>query len=557
MYAVRLWTAIAFIFGVLPLGLSSNEMWDGVVAIHAMTANDWSAMKGWVLDSNWYLTYAIFSLIDYLQQARGLPLWISFKLWTLVVIVGIAAEVYLLARSVFGMPKYVAVWLPALVFSFPIWYVFFSYTCMIGHLTCVWLALAGYRLIYGDKTWVAALGAVVITASFQLASNCAFILALELGRWCVCKEKSLWSYRRSALLLLLSVAVFAATRIIWPPVGSYVGYNRFLNPLQFSSWISYAKYSLLFSTWLVLLLPVFAGLWVASTRDTRSKGKLTSALQNSWKTMLFFIILALAASLPYIAVGLGSPLFVMNFSSVSSVSAALASNSASGLLSVWYGGWGARHMLLMLVPMVLFASWLVAAGQQALTPESKVLLKTLCGTFVLTISIGLAFGVPGHWAKLKRIADQRAMVQALMGIPQLPFGQVDILLDRHAAYVSDLHETNYVLYLAYKSTHWAALMVPEAANVRDWGSADRQLKLTQIANGLPVIASLNVMRDYLQNDHDCKTIIRVKQSELSAIDVLWKAEHQPQHLPKTTVEPVSTTCKNANGFWRQNQTSTN
>ena len=557
MYAVRLWTAIAFIFGVLPLGLSSNEMWDGVVAIHAMTANDWSAMKGWVLDSNWYLTYAIFSLIDYLQQARGLPLWISFKLWTLVVIVGIAAEVYLLARSVFGMPKYVAVWLPALVFSFPIWYVFFSYTCMIGHLTCVWLALAGYRLIYGDKTWVAALGAVVITASFQLASNCAFILALELGRWCVCKEKSLWSYRRSALLLLLSVAVFAATRIIWPPVGSYVGYNRFLNPLQFSSWISYAKYSLLFSTWLVLLLPVFAGLWVASTRDTRSKGKLTSALQNSWKTMLFFIILALAASLPYIAVGLGSPLFVMNFSSSSSVSAALASNSASGLLSVWYGGWGARHMLLMLVPMVLFASWLVAAGQQALTPESKVLLKTLCGTFVLTISIGLAFGVPGHWAKLKRIADQRAMVQALMGIPQLPFGQVDILLDRHAAYVSDLHETNYVLYLAYKSTHWAALMVPEAANVRDWGSADRQLKLTQIANGLPVIASLNVMRDYLQNDHDCKTIIRVKQSELSVMDVMWKAEHQPQNLPKTTVEPVSTTCKNANGFWRQNQTSTN
>ena len=51
MYATRLWTAIAFIFGVLPLVLSSTEMWDGVVAIHAMTANDWTAMKGWVLVS--------------------------------------------------------------------------------------------------------------------------------------------------------------------------------------------------------------------------------------------------------------------------------------------------------------------------------------------------------------------------------------------------------------------------------------------------------------------------------------------------------------------------
>ena len=215
-------------------------------------------------------------------------------------------------------------------------------------------------------------------------------------------------------------------------------------------------------------------------------------------------------------------------------------------------------MLLMFVPLILFASWLVAVGQKALAPEpeSKVLLKTLCGTFAVTITISLAFGVPGHWEKLERIADQRAMVQALAGKPQLPFGQVDILLDRHTAYVSDLHETNYVLYLAYKSTHWAALMVPEAINVRNWGSADRQLKLTQIANGLPVIASLNVMRDYLQNGHDCKTIIRVKQSELSAMDVLWKAEHQPQYLPTTYIEPVSTTCRNADEFWRQNQPST-
>jgi hypothetical protein len=556
MYAIRLWTAIAFIFGVLPLGLSSTEMWDGVVAIHAMTANDWAAMKGWVLDSNWYLTYAIFSLIDYLQHVLGIPLWISFKLWTMVAIVGIAAEVYLLARRVFEIPNCVAAWLPALVFSFPIWYVFFSYTCMTGHLTCVWLALAGYRVIYSGKTWVAALGAVVITVSFQLASNCAFILALELGRWFVSKEKKLWSYRRSILLLLLSIAVFAATRIIWPPIGSYVGYNRFLNPLQFSSWAAYAKYSVLFSTWLVLLVPVFAGLWVASTRSAKSEGKIARALKGHWKTLLFFIFLALAASFPYIAVGLGSPLFVMNLSSASSVSAALASNSASGLLSVWYGGWGARHMLLMLVPMVLFVAWLLAAGQQALAGESGVLLKTLRVTLAVTITTSLAFGAPGHWAKLERIADQRAMVQALIGKPLIPFGQVDILLESHTGYVSDLHETNYVLYLAYKSTHWAALMVPEATNVRDWGSADRQLKLTQIANGFPVIASLNVMRDYLQNDQDCKTIIRVRHSELSAIDVLWKAEHQPQHLPKTTIEPVSTNCKSANEFWRQNQPST-
>ena len=555
MYSTQLWTAIAFIFGVLPLGLSSTEMWDGVVAVHAMTANDWTAMKGWVLDSNWYLTYAIFLLIDSIQHAWGLPLWISFKLWIMVAIVSIAVEIHLLAKRVFEIPDSAAAWLPALVFSFPIWYVFFSYTCMIGHLTCVWLALVGYRLIYSDKAWIAALGTVAMIVSFQLASNCAFILALEFGRWWTCKEKTSWSYRRSGLLLLLSVAVFAATRLVWPPVGSYVGYNRFLNPLEFSSWASYTKYSFLFSTWLVLLLPIFVGFWMASARSSGSKEKIIRTLKGSWKTILFLAFLAVAASFPYIAVGLGSPLFVINLSSATSVSAALASNSSSGPLSVWYGGWGARHMLLMVVPMALFASWFVGIGQQVLSPGSTVLNRALSGTFVAAIAVSLAFGVPGHWAKLKRIADERGMVLALIDKPQLPHGLVDILLDPGEGYVGDLHETNYVLYLAYKTTNWAALMVPEAANVRDWGNTERQLKLAQITNGSHAVASMSVMRGYLQSGQGCKTVIRIRQTDLSAIDVLWNAEHRPQNLPRTTIDPLSTTCENANEFWRRSKTS--
>ena len=130
--SARLWTLLAFVLGLLPLGLTSTEMWDGVVGMQALQAQDWPTLKAWLLDSNWYLTYGIFLMADAVHSLIGLPYWVFFKLWILLIIAGIAFEVKTLATQVFDVPEAVAAWLPALVFSFPVWYVFFSYTTCWG-----------------------------------------------------------------------------------------------------------------------------------------------------------------------------------------------------------------------------------------------------------------------------------------------------------------------------------------------------------------------------------------------------------------------------------------
>lgn len=550
LQSVRIWTLLALVFGVLPLWLSSLEMWDGVVGMYALDTHNWETLKDWLLDSNWYLTYGMFLLADAVHQFAGLPYWVFFKLWITAMVLGIAWESYRLAIDVFEIPATVARWLPAMVFSFPIWYVFFSYTSMLGHLTCAWLGLLGYRLVHGRKAASVAAGAVLVAISFQLASNCAFLLALEAGRWLLFRKRSAWSYARSVTLLTLAVAVFAATRVIWPPVGTYVGYNRLLSPLSAASWLSYAKYTFMFGTWLVLLVPGVAWLcWTAHRLGTT--GRWWARLKQGRNVALALAAAAGAACFAYIAVGVGSPLFVAHFSNSSSVSAVLAANSAGGPISVWYGGWGARHLLLMMIPMLLLAAWLTATAEEDAAPATAARPSPppFHLALALTVTAGLAAGIPGHWGKLKRIAHQHTVVQAMAALPQIPGGRVDLLLNSRVDYLDYIYEANYLLSRAWGGTKWAALMLPDQPAVQAWGDIHRKLTLAQPPKEQVLTGRLNLMNDY-NWAADCKTVARVELPRLGLGDVLWRAEQAPASLPRAQVTPVSSTCQGADPFWR-------
>lgn len=553
MRSARFWTLLAFVLGVLPLCLSSTEMWDGVVGMQALQAQDWPTLKAWLLDSNWYLTYGIFLMADAVHSLVGLPYGAFFKLWLVLVIAGIAFEVKTLAKQVFEVPDPVAAWLPALVFSFPLWYVFFSYTSMLGHLTCVLLALTGYRLVYARNKAVAGVGLVLVSMSFQLASNCAFILAIESARWALSPQKKQWSYSRSALLLLASVAVFAATRLVWVPQGTYVGYNHFLNPLALTSWLAYVKYAVFFGTWLVLLAPVIAGVWYARRAGTTNVGateKSTLLQPAPWPMAAALVWTALAACGPYIAVGLGNPLFTAGLASSSSVSAVLASNSANLPVSVWYGGWGSRHALLFMVVIVIAAGWLM--GRIVRNPRLKAAtaLRSVQASLMAAVCLNLAFCLPGHWAKLERLAKESTVVAALAAKPPLPPGQVELVLDQREDYLSSVYETNHLLYRAYQTMHWTAVMLPDHPAVRAWGDEHRQLTLAQPAAMREKVARLNLMGDYDWRNA-CITVAKVTLPKLGVLDVLWRAEHAPQSLPPAQLTPVSSTCSAANAFWKQ------
>ena len=547
--SARNWLILTFVVGVLPLWLSSTEMWDGVIGIHALTSRDWGTMHGWILNSNWYLTYVLFLLADVTHQITGLPLWVFFKLWISLMVLGIAFEAYRLAIDIFEIPPFIAEWVPALIFSFPLWYVFFSYTPMVGHLTCAWLALHGYRLIYSEKKWKRAGGFIFITLSFQLASNCAFLLSLEAVKWLLCKDKSTWSYRRSIFLLLLALGAFAATRVVWPPVSTYVGYNQFLDPRALSSWVSYAKHIALFGTWLVLLVPIAIGAWWTRRHHDYLQKNLQITYLKDWKIWVSLALLTFSACMPYVAVGLGSPLFAINLFPAYSVSAALASASASGPVTVWYGGWGARHMLLMLIPLVLSATWATSRSQRLASPASNSLLPPLSGALIIMVTINLFLGVSGHWAKLERLAQERTVVISLAVKPVLPDGEVELLFDKRIGYLVYMYEANSLLHKAYNDNKWSALMYPDQPAVKSWGDNYRKDIREQSRKWPSMVAKLNVMENYSWGN-TCRTVAKIGLPTLSSWDILWRAEHSPKQLPPAYITPVSSNCTNANEFWR-------
>lgn len=544
--SVRFWTTLAFVLGVMPIWLSSVEMWDGVIGSYARESNNWSIIKDWLLDSNWYITYAIFWFAESTHQLIKVPFWALLKFWITLMILGISYEVFRLAKCLFDQKEDVAAWLPAVIFSFPIWYIFFSYSSMVGHLTCVWLALIGYRFLYVKKIPAVVFGCVLITVSYQLVSNCAFLIALEMSRWLMRSNSLSCKVSRSMLVVSLAVAVFFATRVVWPPEGTYVGYNKLLNPFDVTTWLTYIQKTILWGTWFTLLLPLcLAVIWRQKFyRHYKIPGLATLTQHKTTVTGLLLLFLAVTA--PYLAVGLASPLFVINAPNSSSVSAALSSSSYP--ISVWYGGWGARHMLLFMIVMTIMAGWIVQLSKPITYTNQNTLAKGVHQLFIILVVFNLSFLLPGHYAKLTRIAQEKTIVELLKKTPELPPGQVDFLLDKKIDFLVSSYEANFLLYRAYGGTKWFAYMFPNRPVVANWVDKNRQSILQQSDLSSGLIAGQNVMTNY-DWSNPCKTSVRLVFPKLSIRDIFWNAEYFVHRLPEAAMRPISTNCKTDEPFW--------
>ena len=288
----------------------------------------------------------------------------------------------------------------------------------------------------------------------------------------------------------------------------------------------------MFATWGLLLLP--AARLLTAGRPTASAAAKSAPAAGS-RSLLVLFALVVVACLPYVMVGVGSPLVSPTRGS-GSVSAALASIGAgTGPVTVWYGGWGARHLLLMMIPL----AWLTVWSAQ----------RTRFGELALVASIALfaTLAVLGHWAKLHRIAQEATVVKLLSSVPPPPDGRLDLLLAPSVNYVNVLYESHYLLDKAYARTTWAAFMVPDHPDVRTWAEADRATALAQPKREL--VRILQMMAQY-EWSRQCKTTARITLPELSATDVLWRAEHATQQLPMARLEPVSSDCPHGTAPWR-------
>ena len=165
-----------------------------------------------------------------------------------------------------------------------------------------------------------------------------------------------------------------------------------------------------------------------------------------------------------------------------------------------------------------------------------------------TVAFYLVFLVPGHYAKLTRIAQEQTIVELLKRTQKIPNGQIDFLLDKKIDYLVNSYEANYLLYRAYHSTSWFAYIFPDHPVVHKWVDNNRKLILQQPKHLLNLIAGQHVMIEYDWSD-ECKTVVRLVLPKLSIQDVLWNAEHFSQRLPVAVMQPVSTDCKSTDPFW--------
>jgi len=283
----------------------------------------------------------------------------------------------------------------------------------------------------------------------------------------------------------------------------------------------------MFATWGLLLLPALAAALAAAWRRRCDQSLVPGAA---------LLALVVVSCLPYTAVGLGAPLVAPSHGS-SSPSALLAAAGAGPLpVTVWYGGWAPRHMLLAMVPMTWLLVWLAgfARHRGAVLAASLILL--------------LAFAVPGHVAKLSRIAQEAALVQLLRSVPPPPPGKLDLLLARPYDSLNLLYESHALLDRAYGRQAWAALMGPDHPGVQPMLEDIREHALS---SRLPeqLVRSQQLMHGY-DRGRTCRTVTRVELPRPAAADLLWRAEHAPATLPSARFLSSVSDCPDAVAPWR-------
>lgn len=533
-----------------PLLLPTRPMWDDVIMRYAFStdpANGMQSLYGdMIWSTNWYLTWVALQVLASFQEHWGIPLAFSFKLLMVAVAFGIAVETARITRWVLPIGDAYVRWMPPLVAAFPLWFVFFCYFCMSGHLLGLWLGLLGYRWWMHGQRWRQVAGIGVVAAGFQLASLCVFLPALALAEWLLHPARRRQVALRGAVMFGLGVLVYVATRVVWPPIDLYEGYNQLVLPTSGAAVRQYIKYLALFATWGLLLGPALLvwawGAWAGPSPqrgECDGRGVQTSGAGPARLALVLSMLMG-AACLPYVMVGVGGPLWVLRLGSESSYSAALVNTPGASTVGLWYGGWHARQSMVLMLPMCMAVVWVASR---------VAVLGKRWSLAVIGLSLALSAGLllAGYWAKLQRAAHETSIVNLLRSMPQPPGGMLRVALPSATDFALDTYEMNYLLFEAHGTAQWMAFAAPE--RVHQFALAKRETLLKTPADRRELVGMAQVMAQY-DWTRTCETRLWLAWPALSVWDVLWRAHSQPQSVAPATALRTASTCPDAPADWQ-------
>ena len=442
-----------FVVGVLPFWGVDRDFSDGVMGEWAYVTGRLEGMKLWLFESNWWGHYLLYAVCMKIGAVTGIPVWLVIKGWYTLVIAGLCFETWRLARH-YGFGTNQALVATCLVACFPSFSIFYASSAM--HIGFVWAGLAAHRWLFWNGGWRRWAGILLTVISFQVAANLCLLIVMGAIAWWLQRDRK--SLHALAFTIVSAVAFYLFISIVHPPSGEYAGYNKVLFPTSLANILKVAAASALFSTWLVLLalpLAIMAGVGKWAEPAARLFGRAPGWLRSDAARQIgICVLLVIGATLPYVAVGKGPPLFLIGPPRGGSLMWQMYA-STGGSFHVPAHAMMFRQATTMGVPFSLLTAALIgaaAAGFGAMAGR-RVMLAGAAVAILMNAGL-ITYGHATRWNQA--LFDQR-IARALQGIAPPAPGMVEIAIAPNAVQPYPIGESNHLLWKAYGRTDWFAI----------------------------------------------------------------------------------------------------
>jgi hypothetical protein len=532
------WLPIAaWLLATLPLWGISRDFHDGVMAEWALRTQHTQGLGMWLLESNWWGHYALYSAVSWLAEATAMPAWFWIKLWMSLSVAGLGYETWRLARNYQFTPQ-AAHWSCVLALGFPSMVALYSSSVM--HFGFAWLGLLAHRWLFWSGRWQRLAGAGLTVLAFQLNANLSLLIVLGGVAFFLAGTE-----RRKLLLPALVWTIFSAVLFyvlsawVYPPQGEHMNYNRILWPSSIANLLKVMAALALYLTWLPLVVIPAVIAWLAGRWFDRVSAKLPVppasmiARHLTKQQVVIALLLTAAAAGPYILVGKGAALVLPGDARGGSL---MWQMFASAGRVIPLDAFMIRQATSIAAPFALLVvSVLAFISQLSAQRSARVFQIGVVSAATILFSL-LGYG---HVLKWEQARWDQSIVQALRTIPAPAPGQMDIVLSPNRPYPYPVQESNHLLWMAYGRSQWFAV-----AYYRDntfWQDRVTEQRAEYLVKmGLDPSTQWKhylLMADYNRREHRCITRIaltvpRGPSSPLTLIHQLLSGSVEPAHIDK-------------------------
>ncbi len=542
--ASQRWTeCLLLLVVIVPLWLLTRDLFAGSAAAFAEQTGLRDGLREQLRAGNAFHAIVFYEMVMSLGDWTG---W-GYLFWARVVasllVIGVFAEQAHVAQRLFGFDREAARWLSLAATLTPFWY-----TLASSDITAIalwwWLMLLGWRIASDPSrhSLVRVIGLPVLALSFTWPSLMVFALAMQGCLWW--RDEALRRRHLAMGMVMLAVAVTMYSLVRWvvPPSGYFSGtYNVVLiTSSSPSDWLRMVRAAAMFGTWMVVpcLACALVMAWVAlGPAGTVSHSSPVAVERIPAGTFARATLLLGAASLAYVAVGKGAPLFTPTAYG-QGITEQLLRATHYGAFSPTWANTSQRHAVLLGLPLAAF-SWALSAWLLRVFGRGSALrsIRVLFGSVAIAFLVWL---VPSYHNKLAHQAAELSLVGGLRQVSPPPPGFVSLRYGPVADWFIGPGDSNLILRTAWgSSVHYSLFHAIDAAEREQQWIFHAYVKAQGGVLGGPV-AHFNGFQGPL--NEACMSTFEASLPVLGFAQI-WTAGLWPDAVPPAQVRLHSSDCR--------------